>query len=145
MDAGLSAKETLARIERAGLDAGQIGAVLITHEHGDHVRGLDVLARRLDVPVYATEGTLRDFLVHRRTSDKSIDNRTVRYNEPLSVGCFAVRPFATSHDANEPCGYIVSENGQKLGYCPVPALSLNRCSNCWLSATGWCLKATIAR
>jgi len=117
VDAGLSAKETLLRISRAGLDAGRVGAVLVTHEHGDHTRGLDVLARRLDVPVYATEGTLRDFLGHRRTSDKPIDSHTCRYNERFAVGGFDILPFATSHDANEPCGYIIRENGQKLGYC----------------------------
>ena len=88
IDAGLSAKETLLRISRAGLDAGQIGAVLITHEHGDHVRGLDVLARVLDVPIYATEGTHRDFLLHRRTSHKPLDSRTCRYNEQFSAGRF---------------------------------------------------------
>ncbi len=117
IDAGLSAKETLLRTSRAGLDAGTISAVLITHEHGDHIRGLDVLARRLDVPVYATEGTLRDFLDYRRTSEKPVKSRTCHYNERFSVDGFDIRPFATSHDANEPCGYIVSENGQKLGYC----------------------------
>ena len=117
IDAGLSAKETLIRVSRAGLDVGQIGAVLVTHEHGDHIRGLDVIARRLDVPVYGTEGTLRDFLNHRRTSNKPIESRTCMYNERFNVGGFDVRPFATSHDANEPCGYIISENGQKLGYC----------------------------
>ena len=117
IDAGLSAKETLLRINRAGLDAGEIGAILITHEHGDHIRGLDVLARRLDVPVYATGGTLRDFLDYRRTSDQPIKSRTVRYDEQFMVGSFGIRPFATSHDANEPCGYIIGENGQKLGYC----------------------------
>jgi phosphoribosyl 1,2-cyclic phosphodiesterase len=117
VDAGLSAKETLLRIDRAGLDASQIGGVLITHEHGDHVRGLDVLARRLNAPVFATEGTLRDFLDHRRTSDKPIDSRTCRYNEPFTVGGFGIMPFATSHDANEPCGFIIRENGQRLGYC----------------------------
>ena len=69
IDAGLSAKETLARIDRAGLDAASIGAVLVTHEHGDHIRGIDVLVRKLGIPVYGTEGTLSDFLGNRRTSD----------------------------------------------------------------------------
>jgi phosphoribosyl 1,2-cyclic phosphodiesterase len=117
IDAGLSAKETLLRVSRAGLAADQIGAILVTHEHGDHVRGLDVLARSLDVPVYATEGTLRDFLDHRRTSNKPIDTLTCRYNEQFEIDGFDIRPFATSHDANEPCGYIIGENGQKIGYC----------------------------
>ena len=59
VDAGLSAKELLGRMGSAGVDPDKIDAVLVTHEHGDHIRGLDVLARKLDIPVYATEGTLR--------------------------------------------------------------------------------------
>ena len=55
---GLSAKETLLRMERAELDTGRIEAILITHEHGDHIKGLDVLSRRLGIPVYTTGGTL---------------------------------------------------------------------------------------
>jgi len=117
LDAGLSTKETLQRINAASLDAGQIGAVLVTHEHGDHIKGLDVLTRRLDIPVYATEGTLNDFLNHRRTSDKRIDHRVCRYHEHFSAGDFVIEPFATFHDAAEPCGFIIKENGVRFGYC----------------------------
>ena len=117
IDAGLSTKETLQRMNAVSLDPGQIGAVLVTHEHGDHIRGLDVLARRLDVPVYATEGTLRDFLCHRRTSDKPIDSHACRYHELFEIGDFSIEPFATSHDAAEPCGYIIRENDLTFGYC----------------------------
>jgi len=117
IDAGLSAKETLQRMDGASLEADQVRAVLVTHEHGDHVRGLDVLARRLSVPVYATEGTLHDFLFHRRTSGKPIDTHVCRYHELFKVGDFSVEPFATSHDAAEPCGYIIRENDLTFGYC----------------------------
>jgi phosphoribosyl 1,2-cyclic phosphodiesterase len=117
IDTGLSAKETLRRIARAGLDAGRIDALLITHEHGDHIRGLDVLARHLDVPVYATEGTIREFLDHRRTSAKPVDSRVCRYHERFSVADFIIEPFATSHDAAEPCGFLIRENGITMGYC----------------------------
>ncbi len=117
IDAGLSAKETLGRIAAAGLDATQIQAVLVTHEHGDHIRGLDVLIRKLNIPSYATEGTFYDFLHHRRTSDKPVDCRRCRYDEEFSVGDFTVEPFATSHDAAEPCGFIIHENGLRIGYC----------------------------
>ncbi|WP_342771660.1 MBL fold metallo-hydrolase, partial [Methanoculleus sp. UBA331] len=61
IDAGLSARETLRRLRAAGGDAGLIEGILVTHEHIDHIRGVDVLARRLDVPVYATGGTLEAF------------------------------------------------------------------------------------
>jgi phosphoribosyl 1,2-cyclic phosphodiesterase len=117
LDAGLSTKETLQRMDNASLDATQIQAVLVTHEHGDHVRGLDVLSRRLDIPVYATEGTLHDFLHHRRTSEKHITTHICRYHERFEVGDFLIEPFATSHDAAEPCGFMIRENGVRLGYC----------------------------
>jgi len=117
IDAGLSTKETFQRMTRASLDPGQVGAMLVTHEHSDHVRGLDVLARNLDVPVYATEGTLHDFLSCRRTSDKPIDTHVCRYHELFEIGDFSVEPFATSHDAAQPCGYIIRENDLTFGYC----------------------------
>jgi phosphoribosyl 1,2-cyclic phosphodiesterase len=117
IDAGLSTKETFRRMDTSSLDAGLIQAVLVTHEHGDHVRGLDVLARRLNVPVHATAGTLHDFLHHRRSSDKHIDHHACRYHERFEVGNFLIEPFATSHDAAEPCGFIIRENGLIFGYC----------------------------
>jgi phosphoribosyl 1,2-cyclic phosphodiesterase len=117
IDAGLSAKETLQRIDAAGLDAGLIRAVLVTHEHGDHIRGLDVLIRKLNIPAYATEGTLRDFLNHRRTSEKAVDCRVCRQDEKFLVEDFSIEPFATSHDAAEPCGFVIRENGMVIGYC----------------------------
>jgi phosphoribosyl 1,2-cyclic phosphodiesterase len=117
IDAGLSLKETLLRMKMASLDAGQVRGVLVTHEHGDHIRGLDVLARRLNLPVHATEGTLHDFLCHRRTSDKQIDTNRCRYHELFQIGDFSIEPFATSHDAAEPCGYIIREDDLTFGYC----------------------------
>ena len=117
LDAGLSTKETFQRMDSACLDTELIDAVLVTHEHGDHIKGLDVLSRRLALPVYATEGTLHDFLCHRRTSDKPIDTHVCRYHEQFEIGNFFIEPFATSHDAAEPCGFIIRENGVRLGYC----------------------------
>ena len=117
LDAGLSTKETLLRMDNASLDAGQILAVLVTHEHGDHIKGLDVLARRLNISVHATAGTLHDFLHHRCTSDKKIDSHPCRYDERFEIGDFMIEPFATSHDAAEPCGFIIRENGVRFGYC----------------------------
>jgi phosphoribosyl 1,2-cyclic phosphodiesterase len=117
IDAGLSAKETLARLFQAGKRPDTIAAILLTHEHNDHSAGVDVLARRLHVPTYATKGTLRDFLLNRRTSERPIDTRTCRYLEPFFVNDFSIEPFATSHDANEPCGFSVGEAGVRLGCC----------------------------
>ncbi len=117
IDAGLSAKETLLRLAQNGCDPDAIAAIIVTHEHTDHVRGLDVLARKLSCPVYATGGTLADFLCHRRTSDKSLETHTCRYDAPFRAGGFTISPFATSHDAAEPCGFVLQEHGELLGYC----------------------------
>jgi phosphoribosyl 1,2-cyclic phosphodiesterase len=117
VDAGLSAKETLYRLTQNSCAADTIDAIIVTHEHMDHTRGLDVLARKLECPVYATGGTLADFLCHRRTSDKTLRTRTCRYDSQFVAGGFTISPFATSHDAREPCGFIIEENGEMLGYC----------------------------
>ncbi|MDO9034518.1 MAG: MBL fold metallo-hydrolase [Methanoregula sp.] len=117
IDAGLSAKETFRRMAAADLDAGKISAVLVTHEHGDHIRGLEVLMKKLNIPAYATEGTLQDFLQNRRTSDKPIDCRVCRHDEEFTIGDFSIEAFKTSHDAVDPCGFVIRENGLRFGYC----------------------------
>jgi phosphoribosyl 1,2-cyclic phosphodiesterase len=104
-------------MERAGIDAGRINGLLVTHEHTDHIRGVDVIARKLEIPVYATEGTLADFLLFRRTSKKPFTHHTCRDHERFVIGDFEIVPFNTSHDAREPCGFIVSEGGIRVGYC----------------------------
>jgi phosphoribosyl 1,2-cyclic phosphodiesterase len=117
VDAGLSAKEVLFRLARAGKQPDDIHAILVTHEHGDHISGVDVLSRQLQVPVYATGGTLHDFLVHRRRSAHLIETRTCRYNSEFCIGDFVIEPFATSHDAREPCGFSIRHDDIRIGCC----------------------------
>lgn len=115
IDAGLSARETLRRLEAAGGDATRIEAILVTHEHIDHVRGVDVLARRLGVSVYATGGTLEAFTAKCRGT--TAETRQCRCGETFSVGDFSIEPFAASHDAREPCGFCVAEGDLRVGCC----------------------------
>ena len=134
VDAGISAKETFRRLASAGKGPERIRAILVTHEHGDHISGVDVLSRRLNAPVFATEGTLNNFLEFRRMSTGSITVAACRYHEGFSVGDFTIEAFATSHDSAEPCGFILRENGITLGVCTDTGLitakmmeSLHRC------------------
>jgi phosphoribosyl 1,2-cyclic phosphodiesterase len=117
IDVGLTAKETLLRMARAGKKPDNIRAILVTHEHGDHIAGVDVLSRRLNIPIYATKGTLYDFMNYRRISEHSIDIHTCKYHEKVNIENFIIEPFATSHDANEPCGFYIKENGIRFGCC----------------------------
>ncbi|MCX6700276.1 MAG: MBL fold metallo-hydrolase [Methanomicrobiales archaeon] len=117
IDAGLSVRETLRRLTEAGGRQDLIRAIFVTHEHGDHMKGLSPLARRLEVPVYATEGTLYSLLTKKIPERKPVRYTTLRYHEPETQDEFVIEAFATSHDAREPCGYLVTSGGARLGFC----------------------------
>ncbi|KUG18955.1 MAG: MBL fold metallo-hydrolase [Methanomicrobiaceae archaeon] len=115
IDAGLSARELLRRLHAAGCDAARIQAILVTHEHTDHIRGVNALARRLDVPVYATGGTLEELCFRSRA--QVLDAKRCICGQQFRVGDLLVEPFATSHDAREPCGYCISDGDVRVGCC----------------------------
>ncbi|HOB18594.1 MAG TPA: MBL fold metallo-hydrolase [Candidatus Methanoculleus thermohydrogenotrophicum] len=132
IDVGLSARETLRRLANIGEDATLIEAILVTHEHIDHIKGVDVLARQLGVPIYATAGTLEGF--YKKVGPTSAEVRRCRYGESFSVGDFQVEPFAASHDAREPCGFCVTESGLRIGCCTdtgtITATIFDRLASC---------------
>ena len=112
VDCGFSAKETLRRIVESDHDPARIAAIVITHEHGDHIRGLRVLAKRLGVPAYATAGTL-DACARASLAQ---DARVLEPGKGLELAGMEITPFRTSHDAADPVGYrIESECGSTVG------------------------------
>ena len=117
VDAGLAAREIQARLALAGADPGSIEAIVVTHEHTDHIRGLDVMARRFDIPIIATGGTLAEFFLHRKVSKKTVTTVTCHPGTTLEIGDFTIEPFSISHDAHDPCGYCIEEQRARLGYC----------------------------
>lgn len=117
IDAGFSARELLGRLEKAGGRPDSIQAILVTHEHVDHIRGVDVLARRLQVPVVATAGTLSEFLENRRSTSRTLETRKCIPGTEMDLGQFSFTPFRTLHDACEPCGFIVSDGNTSFGCC----------------------------
>ena len=116
VDCGLSVKEALARLQAAGGDLTMVRAILVTHEHSDHIHGVAPMARRLGVPVYGTGGTLLD-LAGAENGRKPI--RLVRTDPGTrhDVDGFTVEAFATSHDAREPCGFSVTADGIRFTCC----------------------------
>jgi phosphoribosyl 1,2-cyclic phosphodiesterase len=116
IDAGLSAREILARLNAAGGRPEAIRALLVTHEHGDHIRGVSSLARKLQVPIMGTRGTLAEVL---RTASSRAPPEVIpcHIDEKIAIRDFCIEPFATSHDAMEPCGFCIKEEDLRLGCC----------------------------
>jgi phosphoribosyl 1,2-cyclic phosphodiesterase len=134
VDAGLSRKEILARLNDAGGNPDLISAILVTHEHTDHLKGVDTLARHLDVPVCATEGTLTEFLERRKTAKSPVRTQACEYHDRFRIGDFSIEAFETSHDAREPCGFSITDHDLSIGICTdtgvitAPVMDvLNRC------------------
>jgi len=112
VDCGLSAREAIRRIAEAGLEDIQIEALLLTHEHTDHVCGTRVIARRLDIPVFATRGTVG----RARTALADVaEVVALRSGDTLSLAGLEVIVFRTSHDAAEPVGYTFTTSRGTIG------------------------------
>lgn len=110
IDVGKSCKQTLLAMDAAGIPPEGIGAIFITHEHIDHVRGLSVLARRLQVPVYLSEGTRRA-LQQGGLADERVQLHTI--NGPVQVFDMQLTPFHSPHDSAECIGFRIGwENGK---------------------------------
>jgi len=122
VEAGRSAKEILGtktkpgRLDESGGIKEKIEGILVTHEHGDHIRGLAAVGNTLKKPVYGTVGTMDAFL-RQRTGPVRFPIQAVRCGTTYEVGDFQVEPFTVSHDATEPCGYMISEGSTRLCYC----------------------------
>jgi len=107
IDAGLAA-ETLVR-EMAGASLPAPSAILLTHEHDDHARGAAALARLMSVPVYANEGTIR--AAGQGLAGAPVERFVT--GVPFTVGALAIEPFAVPHDALEPVGFVLTQNGTR--------------------------------
>jgi phosphoribosyl 1,2-cyclic phosphodiesterase len=111
VDAGISCRETEKRMRKLGLALSSVKAIFISHEHGDHIRGLEVLSRRYQLPVYITEAT-------REQGGLSLERERVlsfRAHEPVPVGGLQVTAFPKSHDASDPHSFIISFNDIHIG------------------------------
>jgi phosphoribosyl 1,2-cyclic phosphodiesterase len=117
IDAGLSVKELYRRMDAAGANPEIIDAIIVTHEHSDHMKGLVPLARRLHVPVYATGGTLYSQLTQMVPEKNPVKFVACRYREPFKVEEFTIEAFPVSHDAREPCGYFITVGDRRFGFC----------------------------
>ena len=114
VDAGFSGRDLEGRLAQAGVDPASLDAILITHDHGDHTRGMGVLARRWKIPLHLTPLTRN---VCRDLLDGTEDVRDYTSAHEVQIGGLTVTPFLTVHDAVDPVAVTVTETetGEKLG------------------------------
>lgn len=110
LDCGFSATETKRRLAVKQRDVEAIDAILVTHEHGDHIRGVAALAKKHDIPVWLTVGTAQ---VHEAIPDHL--TRLFNPHEVFAIGDLQVEPYPVPHDAREPCQFAFSDGAKRLG------------------------------
>lgn len=120
IDAGLSCRETFKRLRALGERPEQLSAILITHEHSDHVAGLQRLAAKLNVPVFLTEPTHREWGRAVRDEEGKVPElpKVERFasGSGFHVGDIEIRPFTIPHDAADPVGFTFRAEGVKIGF-----------------------------
>ncbi len=120
LDAGLSGRETFKRLRGLGERLEDISAILVTHEHSDHVAGLGRLAKKLNVPVFITASTHQAWSRAVRDAEGALPElpRVEHFSagRGFSVGNIEVMPFTIPHDAADPVGFTFRAEGIKIGF-----------------------------
>ena len=112
LDCGFGLAATVARLARLGLVPEDIGAIVVTHEHEDHIGGVARLARRHGIPVWLTPGTLSGF---EALFAGVADVRMIHNYEVFAVGDVQIEPFPVPHDAREPAQFVFGDGASRLG------------------------------
>lgn len=111
LDCGFSAKEVERRLGRLNLGIDDLDAILITHEHSDHVGSALTLARRASLPLYMSWGTARAV----GADEADVDLHVLWGDETASIGDLAVMPYTVPHDAREPLQFVFMDGCRRLG------------------------------
>ena len=117
VDGGLSARQIVVRLEQCGITPGQLDGVLLTHEHGDHVCGLEVLCRKFHVPIYCNRLTAEAIRCFAHAGLAEHRNwRLFQTGADFSICDIHVQTFSVPHDAVDPVGYAFHSGESALGF-----------------------------
>jgi phosphoribosyl 1,2-cyclic phosphodiesterase len=158
-DSGLSGREHARRLCQSGLECGPPDAIFLSHEHSDHLRGVGVLARKFDAPVYTSPGTAE---AASKRLGRLPELVAMPNGDRVDMGTLSVSSFSVPHDAADPSGYVIQWSGGRLGIAtdlgvagPLVRASLSGCSALllefnhdlemlWNGSYPWPLKQRIA-
>ncbi len=112
IDAGLSCRELMRRLETVQADPKALDALVVTHEHVDHMRGAGPLARLLDIPVYINRSTFRESL---KTLGNLSKPMTIHTGQTITINDLSIETFTKCHDTADPIGLVLSSDGSRLG------------------------------
>jgi phosphoribosyl 1,2-cyclic phosphodiesterase len=112
IDAGLSGIEIERRLKFRGLSPENLDAIIVSHEHSDHIQGVGVLSRRFNLPVYLSHKT-------NQTASSKIGcihkTKNFECGTTFDIKNFKIHPFSISHDAEDPAGFTIEQNKRKIG------------------------------
>lgn len=137
VDVGISCKEVEKRMLRSNLSIDKVKAIFISHEHSDHIKGVQVFSKKYKLPVYITPMTLKN---SHLVLDPDLVNTFNGY-ESVKIGELTVIPFPKRHDASDPFSFIVEGNDTKIGVltdigsaCPHVIENFKQCNAAFLEA-----------
>ncbi len=114
IDAGFSGKEIELRLRSINRELANVRALLLTHEHNDHICGAGIVSRRGKIPVFANEGTLK---AGEKKLGRLFATNEFASGDLLQIDDLMVRSFRISHDTADPVGFVVSDGTHSVGYC----------------------------
>ena len=113
IDAGESSKKIEEGLSNINVNVNDIDAILVTHEHSDHVKGLGTLSKKHNIPVYANDNTWNS--MQEQKNKIILDNiKIFNTNNDFKVGDFTITPFSIPHDAADPCGFNICNGNKKI-------------------------------
>lgn len=114
IDAGISGKATIAKLAEINIDIADIDAILVTHDHTDHIQGLKVLAYKYGIPIFANHETAKGIVETFHDCPKF---KIFSTGETFEFRDMEIHPFSVQHDTIDPVAFTIKVDGLKLGFC----------------------------